>query len=376
MHAALRHVPALLLKRRPVHLTFFATRRCNARCGFCFYAPPGAAAGGPPELSVDEVRQVARSTGPLLWVLFSGGEPFLRDDLAELGGAFHDACAPAFLTFPTNGLLPAAVAERTAEILRRCRRSVVVVKVSLDGVGRDHDELRGVPGAFDRVMETCERLAPLVERFPRLEVGVNTLFCAENQWRMDGIVELVRGLPGVRAHTLTMIRGAGAAAIDVAQYERAVARLEERWSAGERRHPRFAGARLKAAQDHLQRALVRDTLARGRRIIPCEAGRLNLVLTEGGELHPCEGRWDQSFGNVRDAGYDVRAMLRSPRAERVIAETARGTCHCTRECHLLTSILGNPSMYPGLLREYARRRLGLPGRKAPPAKPVPARMVV
>lgn len=367
MHAALRHVPALLLKRRPVHLTFFATRRCNARCPFCFYAPARDAEGGPPELSLEEVRRVARSMDPLLWVLFSGGEPFLRDDLVELSEAFHEANEPAFLTIPTNGLLPAVVAERTAEILRRCGRSVVVVKLSLDGVGRDHDALRAVPGAFDKVMEACERLAPLVERFPRLEVGVNTLFCAENQWRMDAIVDLVRGLPGVRSHTLTMIRGPGAADVDLAQYERSVARLEERWS-GEGRHPRFAGGRLKVAQDHLQRALVRETLARGRRVIPCQAGRLNLVLTEGGEVHPCEGRWDQSFGNVREAGYDVRAMLRSDRARRVVAEIARGACHCTRECNLLTNILGDPTMHPGLLREYARQRLGFPGRKAPPAR--------
>jgi MoaA/NifB/PqqE/SkfB family radical SAM enzyme len=350
-----------------VHLTFFATRRCNARCPFCFYAHARDAEGAPPELSLDEVRRVARSMDRLLWVLFSGGEPFLREDLVELAAAFHDATSPSFLTFPTNGLLPAVVAERTAEILRRCERSVVVVKLSLDGVGRDHDELRRVPGAFDRVLEACERLAPLVARFPRLEVGVNSVFCAENQWRMDGLVDLVRGLPAVRAHTITMVRGPGAADVELAQYERVVARLEERWSEGERRHHRFAGSRLKAAQDRLQRALVRETLARGRRVIPCEAGRLNLVLTEGGELHPCEGRWDLSFGNVRAAGYDVRAMLRAARAERVVAEIARGACHCTRECNLLTNILCNPTMHPGLLREYARQRLGFHGRRAPPA---------
>lgn len=376
MRTALRHVPSLLLKRRPVHLTLFATRRCNARCAFCFYAWARDADDAAPELSTDEIRRVARSMGGLLWVLFSGGEPYLRDDLVELAAAFHEANEPAFLTFPTNGLLPAVIADRTAEILRRCAKSVVVVKLSLDGVGRDHDELRGVPGAFDRVRDTCERLAPLVERFPRLEVGVNTLFCAENQERMDGIIELVRGLPGVRGHTLTMVRGDGAAAVDLAQYERAVARLEARWSEGERRHPRFAGARLKTAQDHVQRVLVRETLARGERVIPCEAGRLNLVLTERGELHPCEGRWDLSFGNVRAAGYDVRAMLRSEQAGRVLAEIARGACHCTRECNLLTNILSNPTMHPGLLREYARQRLGFSRRNPAPAGPGRARTTV
>ena len=43
--------------------------------------------------------------GPLLWVAFGGGEPFLRDDLPRIAAAFarHGA---RHLTIPTNGLAP------------------------------------------------------------------------------------------------------------------------------------------------------------------------------------------------------------------------------------------------------------------------------
>lgn len=372
---ALRHLPALLSRRRPVHLTLFATRRCNGRCPFCFYRKAIEAKGGPPELSLDEIRKVARSTGPLLWVLFSGGEPFLRDDLVEMGAAFHDLCRAAFLTFPTNGLLPEVVAERTGEILARCTESVVVVKVSLDGVGSDHDDLRRIPGGFDRALRTVERLAALARRDPRLEVGVNTVFCSENQRRMAGIIDLVRGLDGVRSHTISMVRGDLAdprwREIDLDEYERATVRLERAWSRGPRRLQRFRGAGLKAAQDRLRHGLVRRTLAEGRRVLPCHAGRLNLVLTEGGELHPCEERWDLSFGNVREAGYDVRAMLRSERGRRVRREVARGQCACSHECNLLVNVLASPAAHPRLFAEWARlafpRRGGSGASAAPEA---------
>lgn len=364
MHSPIRHASSLVTGRRPVHLTFFVTRRCNASCPFCFYGAGRPVEGGGPELSLDEIRRVAGSMGPLLWLLFSGGEPFLREDLVEVSGAFHDANRVAFLTYPSNGLLPEVVAERTEEILKRCPDSVVVLKLSLDGMGADHDALRQVPGGFDKLMRTCERLAALARRHRRLELGINTLFCAANQDRMDGIIDLVRELDGVRSHTLTVIRGApgndGYREVDPERYREADLRLQRRWSSRRHRFHGFAGARLKSAQDGLQRRLIHRTMLARRRMIPCRAGRLNLVLTETGELHPCEGRWDLSFGNVREAGHDVAALLRSDKARRILEEIDEGACHCTNECTFLTNILSNPMMYPELLRGYARLLVGRP----------------
>jgi MoaA/NifB/PqqE/SkfB family radical SAM enzyme len=365
MHRALRHLPSVLSRKRPVHLTFFVTRRCNADCPFCFYQGARRREDGAPELSRDEIARVARSLDALLWVLFSGGEPFLREDLAGISQVFHDTNRAAFLTFPTNGLLPDAVAETTEEILRRCPDSVVVVKPSLDGIGAEHDTLRRTPGGFDRLMRTVQALAALARRFPRLELGINTLFCSANQWRMPEIVEFVRGLDGVRSHTLTLVRAGASDAsfqeVDLDQYRRASRMLELRWSAGPSRSHRFAGGRLKAAQDRLQRELIHRTLTSRRRLTPCYAGRLNLVLTESGDLFPCEGRWDRSFGNVREAAYDVAGMLRSGRAREIQDEMAGGPCYCSHECNTLTNILFNPRMHPRLLRDWAWMGLGLQG---------------
>ncbi len=373
MHSALWHTRSLFLKKRPIHLTFFVTRRCNARCPFCFYEEARDSEGRAPELSLDEIRRVAQSLDPLLWVLFSGGEVFLREDLVGISEIFHDVNDATFLTYPTNGLLPELIAERTEEILKRCTKSVVVLKLSLDGVGEDHDALRQVPGGFDKLMRTHERLANLADRYPRLEIGVNTLFCSENQGRMDAIVDFVRGLRGVRSHTLTMVRGqlkdARYKDVDLDEYERVGHELARRWSSGPRRFHRFAGGGLKAAQDRLQRRLIHQTMSERRRVLPCYAGRLNLVLTESGELHPCEARWDMSFGNVREAGYDLRSMLRSEGARQILEEIGRGACYCSHECNFLTNIMFNPRMHPRLLGDWARLHVGWPGRGPASADP-------
>jgi len=353
-----RHWPSIVRKRRPIQLTFFVTRRCNARCPFCFYLNDGQDERGEAgEFSLEEVRRTAPSLGRLLWLAFSGGEPYLRADLVALSRAFYDANRPAILLYSTNGLLPERIVDTTEQILAQCRNSTVAVKVSLDGIGAEHDRLRATPGSFERAVQTYRMLAKLRERHPNLELGVNTVFLRDNQERMDALIDFVRGLPGPAVHTISLARGEPRDAccrdVDPARYLRAAARLEADLKARASATYRFNGARLKAAQDIVQRRLIHATLLERRRQIPCYAGRLNLVLTQGGEVFACEMS-AASLGNVRDYGYDVRRLLAAPAARETRRAIAEGACHCTHECYFITNILFNPRLYPALAREYLR----------------------
>lgn len=364
----LPHVDAIAWKRRPIQLTFFVTRSCNARCPYCFYLQDtGMAESDAAELTLEEIGKVSRSLGSLLWLAFSGGEIFLRKDLVEISRLFHRQNRPAIMLYPSNGLLPQLIHDSMAQILRQCSDSIVVVKLSLDGVGAAHDALRGTKGGFDKLMQTYRLLAGLLDRHPNFELGINTVFCSGNQDRMDEIIDFVQGLEQVRTHTISLVRGeladASHKAVDHAKYERASARLAA--NLRERKAPTYAfrGARLKAAQDVLQRRLIHRTLIEQRRQIACYAGRLNLVLNETGEVYPCETR-AESFGNVRAHGYDVHTILRTAAARTTLGSIGRGECHCTHECYFITNILFNPRCYPALAREWLRLR---PARSRPDA---------
>jgi len=354
-HSPLRHVGALLWKRRPLHLTFFVTRRCDARCDFCFSRGRTAAAG--PELSLAEIARLAPSVGPLLWLSYSGGEPTLREDLPEITGIFARHCRPVIVLLSTNGLDPQRTAAAAAGLLKAAPRSTVVVKLSLDGPPDLHDRLRGVPGAHARVLQSLGLLRQLATREPRLEVGVNTVFCAANQETTGAVFAAVSRLDGVDTHTLSLVRGTipdpALGAIDPARYLAAAEALAHAQRQGSQPRYRFLGARLKAAQDVLQRRLIAETLRRQGRVIPCHAGRLNLVLDERGELYPCE-EFSLRMGNVRDHDFDVQATARSARARAVLAAIAQGECWCTHECFMMTNILFSLRHYPALLAEYLR----------------------
>ena len=355
-YSPFRYAASIVRKKKPIHLTFFLTKRCNSKCPFCFYLRRAEVKGtGSPELTVEEIRGISSSLGGLLWIAFSGGEIYLRDDLAEISRIFYKRNKPAIMLFPTNGLLPEVIRERTEQIVKECSRSVIAVKLSLDGLGQAHDLLRNTAGSFDNTMRTYELLGELVERYPNFELGVNTVFCSENQDGMDGIIDFVTGMSNIKTHTISLIRGdladEGFKNVDLGKYRHAVRRLEDNLKKDAPRVYRFRGAKIKAAQDILQRRLIYRTMEERKRLIPCYAGRLNLVLSEGGDVYPCE-ILTESFGNVKDYGYDLMKVVRSDRAREVLGAIMREQCYCTHECYFMTNILFNPGLYPALFREY------------------------
>jgi len=136
-----------LTPNRPYHAQWLLTRRCNYRCRSCgiWREPQGAE-----EISADEVKRgldVFRRLG-VVEVVFSGGNPLLRDDIGEI----LDYASRFFITTVyDNGSL---VAEKIDDL-----RSVDFVAISLDTLDRKKlDYMKGVRGAWKKAMEAIETL--------------------------------------------------------------------------------------------------------------------------------------------------------------------------------------------------------------------------
>lgn len=358
-----RHIDSILVKNRPIHLTFFLTKRCNAKCSFCFYIYQDQDKNKSnrqiiqDELSLEEIERISTGFGNLLWLAFSGGEIFLRDDLVEITKIFYKKNKPAIILFPTNGLMPDKIFDLIQEIVKHCKKSMIVVKLSLDGPRDLHNSIRGSKKSFQKTLETYKKLSPLVEKYQNFELGINTVFCTENQYELDELFEEVKKLDKIRTHTVSLIRGnvkdETLLNIDMEKYKETINKLRTDLNSDEAKIYKFTGSRLKAAQDIVQRELIFETHRKNKRLIPCYAGKLNLVLTEDGQMFPCE-ILNQSMGNIREFDYNVSRLIDSDRAKKVISYIKKGSCHCTHECNFITNIMFNPMLYPSLLKEYLR----------------------
>jgi hypothetical protein len=70
-------------------------------------------------------------------------------------------------------------------------------------------------------------------------------------------------------------------------------------------------------------------LREGRQVIPCYAGISNAHLTPYGDVWACcTLGYEKSMGNLRDFGYDFKALWNSPRAEAVRHYIRDGQCAC------------------------------------------------
>ncbi len=356
-YSPFRHLDSIVWKRRPIHLTFFLTKRCNARCPFCFYVSHGENNLDSDELSVSEIRKISRNFGKLLWLAFSGGEIFLRSDLVEITRIFYKNNKPAIILLPTNGLLTEIIYERVEAILKECPQSTIAVKLSLDGPEQVHDTMRGVKGGYQKTLKTCKTLGRLLDRYANFELGINTVFCQANQDYVEETIDLVSTMEQVKTHTVSLIRGEVSQEdlkkVDLQKYKKVIEKLESNLKKKIASTYRFKGAKLKAAQDILQRRLIYETAQSNIRHTPCYAGRLNLVLTENGDLYPCEDFSEKmKFANIRDFDYNALKILNTDRSKNILAMIENKGCCCTHECYFMTNILFNPAMYPALLKEY------------------------
>ncbi|MEM7310068.1 MAG: radical SAM protein [Planctomycetota bacterium] len=336
----------------PLHLTLFVTGACNLRCRHCFHWKE--VADGVPGPSLDQVDRLAHSAsdlGPLLWVSFGGGEPFLRTDLPELGRAFGRR-GLRHLAIPTNGLV-----RRQHELVDRLvtenPETFLSVAVSFDGPPDVHDAIRQVPGGHAKSMEAVRRFQAQKRDRDNLGVGIIVTVTRENQDTLAAHVEeLAREL---RPDNVTINLARGTALdedlleVEPERYLEVVETKRRLQKEGVLRYFDFPLKRVAVARDQLMYDHV-ARVARGDRSkhLPCTAGSLSAVVFENGEVHPCEilGR---SMGNLNDVDWDLTRLWEASEAEGIRDEIESTRCACTWECAQADNVLFNRRAWPRLL---------------------------
>jgi len=133
----------------PVDAVIAITYRCDSRCNMCniWKLPPTE------ELEVEDFRKLPPT---LRDVNITGGEPFLRDDIVDIVRVIHDRCNDPRIVISTNGFQRRRILNAAPDLMKISKK--VGIGISIDGIGDKHDEIRGVNGAFDRVMDTLKQL--------------------------------------------------------------------------------------------------------------------------------------------------------------------------------------------------------------------------
>jgi len=347
--------------RQPSFLVLFVTARCNARCDFCFYASHlNKPAMGNAELSLDEYRRISEHCGNIPYLLISGGEPVLRDDLFDIIGHFIRNAGAQFITIPSNGLSP----ERSEDLFSRLTTAYpgchFRAAFSIDYPDERHGRSRGVEHCLDSLLESTSRINRLKESRRNLTLDVVSVSLPGNSGDHPALREFVRDRIAPDNHELHLLRPEWPSVTvpgintedflkELALYRSSSVKRESRYLS-----PMFRGLNSLYIQNM-------KSIMNGRLHSVCTAGRKITVVDETGKVRLCEFRPD-ILGDLRTSGYDLKRILRQKSSRDALREMRRSRCTCTWECSVSTDIITNPRFYPALLKATLRQ-MGMIRRK-------------
>jgi radical SAM family uncharacterized protein len=163
--------------RVPLFCGHKLTYNCNLRCKMCpFWKRSGR------DSSIEMEKAILRRIydSGACGIAFEGGEPLLRNDLVEI--LAFSRSLPLHTSLVTNGTL---LESRINEISPYING---VVYVSLDGLEKTHDMIRGVSGCFRKAVRgiTASR--------EKVAMTINTTIMAENVHEIEDLVMLAKEL--------------------------------------------------------------------------------------------------------------------------------------------------------------------------------------
>jgi len=254
------------------------TRRCNLECAHCYIA------AGPHESAATELDTAAclaivdqlLAVNPAPLIILSGGEPLLRQDLAEI--AHYATVNGATVVVGTNGTL--LTEERIAGLKQAGVRGVAV---SVDSLRPSyHDNFRHGRGALADVQAALGRLAAA-----RLDFIVQTTVTKGNRAELERLVAWSAEQGAVAFNCYFLVAtGRGASLTDLApvDYEAVLADLA-RW---ERAYRGRMLVRAKCAPHfmrHVHRSDPESPVLNYQTRCPC--GTQYCRITPDGKLTPC-----------------------------------------------------------------------------------------
>lgn len=195
----------------PLVMSWNVTRECNMKCSHCYINATEKKLAN--ELSTQEgkdlIDQICQVSKPLL--ILSGGEPLLRPDIYEL--IKYGTSRGLKMGLGSNGsLIDDTVAVKLKEA------GIATVSISLDSnIPAQHDEFRGVTGAWEKAVNACKLL-----RKNNVLVQVNTTLTHENYNQIDNIMSLAEEIGVENFHLFFLVptgRGTKLADISPQKYE-------------------------------------------------------------------------------------------------------------------------------------------------------------
>ena len=194
------------VEEHPLRQLFWeCTLRCNLHCRHCgsdCKVKAGAMDMPLPDFLqvLDNIRQ---HTDPHhVFVIVTGGEPLMREDIAECGKAIYEKGFPWGMVTNALYLTP----QKFNDLLRA---GLHTMTISMDGLGDEHNWMRGNKHSFERVSQAID----LLVAHPEIKYDIITCVNRRNYSHLEAIKKFLIG-KGVKRWRVVAVFPVGRAAAD------------------------------------------------------------------------------------------------------------------------------------------------------------------
>lgn len=279
-----------------------ATHKCNLRCKHCYITAGDKAMKS--ELTSEEgkelIKDLAGMNVPVL--LFSGGEPLIREDIFELGKYAGSKGIRTVLS--SNGTM---ITKNIASKIKET--GFQYVGISIDGLPLTHNMFRGIDNAFEMAREGIENLKGV-----GVKVGVRFTINKYNYHELRDVLKFVveSGVPRFcMYHLVYSGRGKEMAGDDITNNELMdVFNLLKEFTI--EIHQKGIELEVLTTDNHADGVLIHRYIEenmpqRADEVMEllrmhggCSAGTKVANIGPSGNVHPCQFWTNKVLGNVRE----------------------------------------------------------------------------
>lgn len=322
------------MKNYPTQIANFAvTYRCSSKCQNCDIWQKTSE----DELTLDEIAQFFTTNKDnfrnVKSMQLTGGEPFLRDDLPDIANIVTKIIPECMIWIPSNGLDPELVTKQCQQMLFDGVN--LGVSVSIDGISKMHDKIRGINGSYKLARKTLSNLISIKKSQPLFHVSVGFTLTPENI-KEAPIVQRIAYNNGVDFSFRPVNRSNFyyGNQQDSTLDSESVASVLQSIAFNSVNHKGHLGALtmiqyIKGAKKYLTEG----------RTLPCTAGSNSFFLDPQGNIYPCLVM-DEKLGNIREESFE--SIWESEKANQIRKNIRTLQCPtCWIECEVYREIIKN-----------------------------------
>ena len=347
--------------RTPPYIILFLSDTCPNNCSHCWYNSEWKKKNlSGRMLSFEELDKISKSIKNIHFITMTGGEAFLRNDIAEIVTVFNKNTKLGRCDIPTSGFDNDMICEKAIRILESNKDMPFRIDVSIDGLDEKHDNIRQNQGLFKEACKTINSLQKIKIKYPNLDVAIITTISEYNNSEIEQLSKFIENILPEGEWMVNICRPPTKEK-PIANANLEAYKFADNYIKSRIKNNRFKGdsghkiGKILTVKNSLRRKIISDILQNKRKGGGCSGGSLIGAIMSDGEVSPCE-MYDMPIGNIRDYDYNLERLWNSDNAKKMRTKIQDDLCLCTNECFWSTNILIQPSCWVGMFKELVKSR--------------------